>query len=103
MEELADTAGTSRDVGQEVPDSSDSDVDSLQIAIETTPKRRKRQFSNVARLPKVQASASSSSQLNKTIEETIQKCENITPGELILPKYKFPDYLRVSFFFIRCS
>ena len=58
--------------GPELNDSSDSENDSLQIALEdeVTPKRKKRRSSE---------SHFDARKLDKTIEETIEKCQNITP------------------------
>lgn len=73
----------------EVFESSDSDADSLQIAIEseTTPKRKK------SKPPEFD-----SRKLDKTMEETIQKIENITPdaAKKMLLKLIKNDHILVS-------
>lgn len=63
---------------QDVPNSSDSDVDSLQIALdaEATPKKRSK-HERLRKKPDM--SKFDGSDLDRTIEETIEKCENFTP------------------------
>lgn len=74
MEDESDDKEVSPDY-TETMDSSDSENDSLQIALESesTPKKKQKMGQPVSQATKSGAS------LDKTIEETIAKCENFTP------------------------